>query len=261
MSMKSRSVLRSGLGFVLGAAFSVVLIPEHAAQAQPRTGTPEVLPPSNAGTGTAGTGTGGASGPAVDPNEPKKPPGQLGGYAYDDKPKPGAARAPRATYRAKTGPVVNMPGFEQTGDGGSRLFVQLSQNVQVEERKAQGAITYVLKGASPRVHNNTNALVTVHFNTPVSRARLVPQGHDLHFIVEMRASATPTWKINEGQDKSAVLAIDFPKGDYLNLPAASAEQTPAKAGAQKAGRGGKRGPARPAPAPAPATTPEGPATN
>ncbi|MCW5831782.1 MAG: hypothetical protein KIS78_04935 [Labilithrix sp.] len=50
--------------------------------------------------------------------------------------------------------------------------------------------------------NNTNALVTVHFNTPVARARLVPRGQDLHFIVELRSAATPTWKMSEstGQD-------------------------------------------------------------
>jgi hypothetical protein len=48
--------------------------------------------------------------------------------------------------------------------------------VPVEEHKARGSITYVLKNAGARVWNNTNALVTVHFNTPVSRARLVPRG-------------------------------------------------------------------------------------
>ena len=33
--------------------------------------------------------------------------------------------------------------------------------------------------------NNTNALVTVHFNTPVTSARLVPHGHDLWFVVAL----------------------------------------------------------------------------
>ena len=49
-----------------------------------------------------------------------------------------------------------MPGFEQTADGGSRFRAALSVG-PVEERKANGTITYVLKGASPRVWNNTNA--------------------------------------------------------------------------------------------------------
>src|SRR5262249_6926045 len=155
--------------------------------------TPDVLPPPGQG-----------AGPASDtpPAEDKKVITPAAGYAYGDG-KP-ASKTPHARYR-RTGPVVTMPGFEQTSDGGSRFFVQLSESVPVEERRAQGSITYVLKGASPRVWNNTNALVTVHFNTPVSRARLVPKGRDLLFIVELRAAATPTWKMSEGESKTATL--------------------------------------------------------
>ena len=153
------------------------------------------------------------------PAAPKKDPTPMAGYAYGDKnsgDKVVVHSAPRARRAGPTGPAVNMPGFEQLADGGSRLFVQVSQSVPVEERKTAGSITYVLKGASPRVWNNTNALVTVHFNTPVSRARLVPQGKDLLFIVELRAGATPTWKMNDAPDRGAMLAIDFTKGDYLD---------------------------------------------
>lgn len=199
------------------------------------------------------TGSGG-SGPATDDAEPprKGPVTAAAGYAYGDKPTAASKGVPHARYR-HTGPVVNMPGFEQTGDGGSRLFVQLSQSVPVEERKAQGSITYVLKGASPRVWNNTNALVTVHFNTPVSRARLVPKGQDLLFIIELRAAVAPTWKMNEGQDKTAMLAIDFPKGDYLATGAGgessaepeAARPAPAKA-SKKKGAAGKPAPPTPA---------------
>jgi len=192
-----------------------------------------------------------APGPQSDSPPPeKKAVTPAAGYAYSDKPAAAArtTSAPRGSRYKASGPVVNMPGFEPTTDGGSRLFVQLSQNVQVEERKAQGSITYVLKGASPRVWNNTNALVTVHFNTPVSRARLVPQGADLHFIIELRSAATPTWKMNDSQDKTAMLAVDFPKGDYLANGVADPgpavrPATPTKAARR---RGTSRGPAAPA---------------
>ena len=222
---------------VVGAAIALgVLVLALPGQAQPRGAQPpvEVLPPA--------TPQGGGETPAAPPEgEKKRPVTPAAGYAYGDK-RGGAtaSAAPRSRYRAR-GPVVNMPGFEQTADGGSRLFVQLTQNVPVEERKAQGSITYGLKGASPRVRNNTNALVTVHFNTPVSRARLVPHGQDLHFIVELRGAATPTWKVTDAQDKSALLSIEFPKGDYLQVggegpEAAStprAPQAPRKRGGAK----------------------------
>jgi hypothetical protein len=79
----------------------------------------------------------------------------------------------------------------------------------------------VSKGAQVLQRNNRNALVTVHFNTPVSRARLVPAGRDLHFVLDMRADVAPTFKVTPAKDNSAILQIDFAKGDFL--PAAGAE--------------------------------------
>lgn len=165
------------------------------------------------GQGTQGQGQ---DPPGAGDERAPKGSGTTGGYSYDDKPAPRAKKA--RAVRRHAGPVVSLPGFEQLPDGGSRLFVALSAPVQVEERKAQGTLTYILKNANIRVRNNTNALVTVHFNTPVTRARLVPHGRDLHFVIDLRAAATPAWKMAEGPDKSAVLQIDFPKGDFVAPP-------------------------------------------
>ncbi len=234
--MLPRSVLSSAIAL----GFLVVGLSAHAQQTQPM---PEGQPP-------AGESSGGGSGPAAEVPEKSAPVTPAAGYAYSDKPT-ASARAKHSHYRTR-GPVVNMPGFEQTAEGGSRLFVQLSQSVQVEERKAQGSVTYVLKGASPRVHNNTNALVTVHFNTPVSRARLVPQGQDLLFVIDLRSAVTPTWKMNEAPDKSATLTIDFPKGDYLpatgEAAAAPTDEHPAPQRAARPARGKRASSAKPAPA-------------
>jgi hypothetical protein len=222
--------MKRALPFAVAASVVVGLSGRADAQAPQM---PDVLPAQE------------GSGPNPDtPGEPNKPSVPAAGYAYREKPATSGSSVPRVRYR-RTGPVVTMPGFEQTSDGGSRLFVQLSQSVPVEERKAPGTLTYVLKGASPRVWNNTNALVTVHFNTPVYRARLVPHGQDLHFVVELRAEATPTWKMNEAAgDKPAMLAIDFPKGDYLNAPAPTTpRRAPAKPARTK--RTSKPAPAKP----------------
>jgi hypothetical protein len=162
-----------------------------------------------AGSDTGGTGTSGA---AAD----KKPAssGNVGGVSFQDKPARRAPVATRVNVR-RGGPLATFPGFEQLPDGGTRLFVQLNQSVPVEERRAQGSITYVLKGAHLRVRNDANALVTVHFNTPVFRARLAPSGNDLLFILELRAAATPTFKLTDNADKTSTLQIDFPKGDFI----------------------------------------------
>jgi hypothetical protein len=121
----------------------------------------------------------------------------------------------RAHAHRASGPVATLPGFELLPEGGSRLFVQMTANVQVAEKPVAGGITYVLKGAHILKRNNENALVTVHFNTPVTRARLLPVGGDLHFVVELRQNVKPTWKLVPAKDGAIVLQIDFPGGDYL----------------------------------------------
>lgn len=207
------------MGFVARslASLALVLVPAvAAAQAGPPPPGGSPPPPGGGGAGPARAepapppdpGSGGAKPAADDPKAPK----DVGGYAYSDKPVKRATTARRLPRRA--GPQATFPGFEQLPDGGSRLFVQLSQTVPVEERRAQGSITYVLKGAHARVFNDTNSLVTVHFNTPVASARLVPQGNDVLFVVALRATASPTFKVQDNQDKTSTLMIDFPKGDF-----------------------------------------------
>jgi hypothetical protein len=123
------------------------------------------------------------------------------------------AAAPRpVTSEAAAGAV---PGFETLADGSSRLFVELTKPVAYETKAAQGTVTYVLKGARVSRRNNTNALVTVHFNTPVTRAQLVPHGHDLWFVVELRASVQPAVSMDAGKEGGAVMHIELPKGQYL----------------------------------------------
>jgi hypothetical protein len=176
------------------------------------------------------------------------------GFTFSDKP----VRRTGVPFRhVRTGPLATFPGFEQLPDGGSRLFVQLSQNVPVEERRGTGQITYVLKGAHVRVHNDTNALVTVHFNTPVSTARLLPSGNDTLLVVNLRATSTPTFKMQDNQDKTSTLMIDFAKGDFGGGDTVTqTPDTPERPVARKVGRT-KKGQAPPPP-PSPNTAPPPP---
>jgi hypothetical protein len=132
-------------------------------------------------------------------------------------------RKPTAKRAKSTAPDVIEPGFETLADGSSRLFVELSKQVPFETKTAAGSITYVLKGAHVDKRNNYNPLVTVHFNTPVSQARLVPHGSDLYFVVELRAAVQPTATMDAGKDGTAILKIEFPGGSWLPAqPGASA---------------------------------------
>jgi hypothetical protein len=121
-------------------------------------------------------------------------------------------------------PTALMPGFEMMPDGSTRLFVELSKPTAFDTKPARGSVTYVLKEAHTDRRNNQNPLVTVHFNTPVTSARLAPHGKDLWFVVELRANVQPAVTMDSTKEGVATLRVAFPKGDYL--PPHAEQDTP-----------------------------------
>ncbi len=168
-------------------------------------------------------------------------PGMALGQTADPSAAPAADPAPAAApashgpsrsahVTAAAGSSVAMPGFETLGDGSTRLFVDLSKPVSFETKTSKGTVTYVLKGARVARRNSYNPLVTVHFNTPVTNARLVPHGRDLWFVIQLRAKVEPTVTMDAGKDGSAVMRIDLPKGSYLPASANDSSGTPSTSG-------------------------------
>lgn len=147
----------------------------------------------------------------------------------------------RASADERAGVVTS--GFETLADGSTRLFVELSKPVAYETKTARSSITYVLKGARVARRNNYNPLVTIHFNTPVTSARLVPHGRDLWFVVELRAQVSPTVAVDAAKDGSAMMRIELPKGQYL--PGVSTPPPASSSGSEPEG----------APAPTASSTP------
>src|SRR5579883_2768272 len=150
----------------------------------------------------------GDSAPAGSAEPPAKAVVPATGYSYRGPTPPLAerahARAPaRADAPASSGPDAQMPGFETLASGGTRLFVALSKAVEFDARAGHATITYVLKGAHVERRNDQNPLVTLHFNTPVTSARLVPHGRDVWFVVDLRASVQPTVSLGQAKDGAA----------------------------------------------------------
>jgi hypothetical protein len=199
--------------------------------------------PSTAGPATAATDTSAPAGSA-------KPVVPATGYGWSTTPQKKGPRA-RALHLKAATPDAILPGFETLADGSTRLFVELSRPVPYDTKVAPGTITYVLKGTHVDRRNNRNPLVTVHFNTPVTSARLVPHGTDLWFVVDLRANVQPTVVMDAAKDGAAMLRIEFPKGDYLPAQASPESgrtpQGPAAAPLPPPGRS-------PAPATAPAAS-------
>jgi hypothetical protein len=167
------------------------------------------------------------------------------GYGWSAHPAKRPRTGARLKIRANAPPSdahpngTVIPGFETLADGSSRVFVQMPQPTTYTAKVAKGTLTYVLKGVHIDRRNNMNALVTVHFNTPVTSARLVPHGGDLWLIVDLRANVQPTVAMDATKDGGAMLRVEFPKGDYLGgaspPPPAAPAPAPASSGSPPSG--------------------------
>jgi AMIN domain len=153
-----------------------------------------------------------------------------GSKAPADAPRGSAGRPDPATSDALR------PGFETRGDGSTRLFVDLSKAVSFEAKAGRSTVTVVLKGARVDRRNNQNPLVTVHFNTPVVSARLVPHGRDVWFVVDLRGNVQPQTTMETTKLGSARLCLEFPRGEYLSQGEARPRPAPqtAEAGSSRA---------------------------
>jgi len=216
-------VLRGGAAaLVLGLAPAVALAQGAGPQPTP-------APADTSGQSAAPTSSGSA-----------RPVVPATGYGWSTTPVKHGGRVRIRAIRAKAGAPAGtvIPGFETLADGTTRVFVQLPHQVTYAAKPSKGSLVYVLKGIHADRRNNLNALVTVHFNTPVTSARLVPHGGDLWLVMELRASVQPSVAMDGTKDGGAMLRVEFPRGDYLGggtqivpiqsaPPAASASPPPA----------------------------------
>jgi hypothetical protein len=223
---------------VVAASGGTAAFAQDAPAPAPAT-TADAPAPTPAGSAPAGSPAPGSSASSAPPSLAK---GVLTGYGYGGRrssaPAEGAAPGHHHLFAHHPNEAVaTFTGFEMLADGGSRLFVQLSKQVDVEQGKADlrgapsarkgkkgnpkpsagvvSSLKFVLKGAEVVNPMNEGALVTVHFNTPVVRARLVPAGKNLDLVVDLRADVTPQMKVVPAKDNGSMLQIDFPQGSYL----------------------------------------------
>jgi hypothetical protein len=163
-------------------------------------------------------------------------PGQKSGAAPDAAKKTKrAGHGARGVSKPRPGaPVATFPGFRLLPSGGSRIYVELTKNVNVDQKKANGALVYTLHGAQVLSKNNKNALITTHFATPVARARLIPAGLDLDLVIDLRKAVDATHQIVAADNGTVRLEIDFPPGDY---PLAPGLYEPPAGGPARSGRG------------------------
>jgi hypothetical protein len=142
-----------------------------------------------------------------------------------------AAKTGKATAKrpVEQGLVAQWPGFHLTSDGGSEVMVEFSKTLPAPvEHRAKGSVTYVFKGVRLTKRNNANPLITIHFNTPIAVARLVPKGNELHLVIELRGGveALPSTGIRPGvEGQGAQFFAKFAPGHFID-EAAEGDEVP-----------------------------------
>lgn len=129
--------------------------------------------------------------------------------------------------------MVTYPGFRLLPEGKSRVFVELTRAVAIDERRSRGTVTYTLRGANVPVRNNRNPLITTHFVTPVARARLVPTAADVDLVIELRGDVAPTHQVVSSEGGGARLEVDFPAGDFPPVAEGTGQPEAAPSGASR----------------------------
>ncbi len=252
--------MRRGRLAILLAA--VALVRPVAAQedgAEPAAGkVPEGLagPSAKARGAAAPAPAGAATGDAPAPGKSEAPTGgagdaaeepaaAVGGYSWSDKPRARAKARPRATPRIKHyppgTPIATYPGFQMLAGGRSLVWVSVSHSVPVRVERAAGRVVYSLEGARVEVRNNTNALVTTHFVTPVARVQLVPTATGMQLVVELREPVELSHTVSSGPRGTMILLVEAPASATATpmamgaAPAPAAAEEPAERGIAAAG--------------------------
>lgn len=146
------------------------------------------------------------------PAEADKPPGKGYGYSWSDpKPKKGGGKRWRKVKVDPNAPIAMYPGFRMLADGKSQVWVYVSRKVSVSPVSSAGRPTFVLSGAQVAIRNNTNALVTEYFDTPVAAARLRPGPAGAELQLELREPVSVTHRVVDGPGGTTILYVDLPK--------------------------------------------------
>ncbi len=116
--------------------------------------------------------------------------------------------------------IATYPGFRMLPDGSAEVWVHLSKSVTLQARQAEGRVTFVLSDTYVRTWNNTHALVTTHFNTPISRVRLRrgKKGTSL-LTLDLREKAALKARIVPGPRGTTYLRIAIPRASRNLVPA------------------------------------------
>jgi hypothetical protein len=109
-------------------------------------------------------------------------------------------------------------GFERTASG-SRVFFQLSAEVDHTVQQQGGRIVVRMRNTRANVRNNMRRLDLRFFDTPVQTVQLRRRGRDLVATLVLGRQAAPKVDIVEGNTGYKLLVVAFEHGGGANVNA------------------------------------------
>ena len=104
---------------------------------------------------------------------------------------------------------ITFSGYQSLPNGRGILFVEMTEPVAVEVKRAGQVIEYKLVGARVPLRNNKNPLLLRDFSSSAMSAVLVPDKKSVRLVVTLRANVNPTHRMVQ-RGKAAVLEIELP---------------------------------------------------
>ena len=108
-----------------------------------------------------------------------------------------------------TSSEVTFLGYQGLGAGRSRVFVEMTQAVEVEVSRSGQVVEYKLLGASVPLKNNRNPLLLRDFSSSALSAVLVADKKAVRLVLTLRSAVTPTHRV-VSRGKGAALEIELP---------------------------------------------------
>jgi hypothetical protein len=151
------------------------------------------------------------------------PPGSYAGV------KPGGDQAPAVEAKPGSSPAITWPGFQMLPDGGSRVFVQVTTQVDVSAALVKDKVIVDFGNVAVPGQTNRFPLITKYFNTPVTSAEVKRANKRTTLELSMRAPVEPRLSHDQAKSGFHFVYIDFPPGAFLQT-----QESPAAAPAAPA---------------------------
>jgi hypothetical protein len=135
---------------------------------------------------------------------------------------PGGAGSPLASWPKGKTPQLVWTGFQVTASG-SRVFVQLTHDVDLDVQPIKGGLAVTLHRCRIHMRNNSRTLDTRFFASPVTTVSVHQRKGGVELDIALKEPSAATPRKESGPGGSQFWVLDFAPSDAAKPATASAE--------------------------------------